>query len=183
MSKLPPGIENNTLEVYRYKGKTKAMLNGEKMDYLELPSVLREPFQAELISDLKARECLVNSMRITDPDLMEEKFASCRYGAYDGVPDLKDGKLTADAPLCELIDDCKGFNVICKIPEGPNGQLTRKQYQVTQLVAAGKLDKEIAYMLGMKVTTVRTHLSRIRETLCVNNRIEIAFWAKDKGIV
>jgi len=184
MKNLPSGLDDNTLEIYRCKsGKVKALMNGNSVSYIELPGILREPFQAELIGDRAAINCLRNEMKITDSDEMEEKFVSCRYGALDSSPDF-DGKITrTDAPVCDCIKYCKGFNVVCKVPAGKNGTLGRSEYMVATLVAMGKQDKEIAAELSIELPTVRTHLNRIREKLCVNNRIEIADWVQSHGIV
>jgi DNA-binding NarL/FixJ family response regulator len=60
--------------------------------------------------------------------------------------------------------------------------LSRQEYIVIKLISQGKLDKEIAAELSIELSTVRTYLCRIREKLCINNRIEIALWAMQKGV-
>jgi len=180
--RMPAGIENS-FEIYRNeKAQVRTMVNGNRMDYMELPLILREPFQAELIADLKAQKSL-NEMKIFDADEMEYKFVGCRYGAYDSNPDLKGHETCHDAPCCKDIKNCPGFNIICKLPEGKNGTLSRQEYLIVILISKGKLDKEIADQLSIEISTIRTHLSRIREKLCVNNRIEIAFWAINNGVI
>lgn len=180
--KLPAGIENG-LEIYRSCNSIKVVLNGNRCDYLELPLQIREPFQAELISDKQALKCLTCTLRITDPDEIEQKFVGCRYGMYDSVPDLEGKTLHPDAPYCSKIETCEGFDIVCKIPEVKNGKLTRKEYLIIIYVGKGLLDKEIASKLNIELSTVRTHLNHIREKLCVNNRIEIAMWIMDKGVI
>jgi len=180
---LPAGIENG-IEIYRNdKGEVKVVVNGNRMDYFELPLMLREPFQVELIQDLAAQKCLRDDLKIVDADEMEYKYVGCRYGAYDSVSDLTGHKTCADAPCCIHIKTCPGFNNICKVPAGKNGTLSRQEYLIVMLVSKGKLDKEIASELSIEISTIRTHLARIREKLCVNNRIEIAFWAINNGIL
>lgn len=180
--KLPAGIEKG-VEIFRSScGEIKVMVSGNKIDYMDLPSILREPFQAELISDKKAIKCL-HDMNLYEADEMELKFVSCRYGGYDNKSDLEGHETCPDAPNCEHIKDCPGFNIICKIPKGKNGILSRQEYLITLMISKGRLDKEIANELGCEVSTVRTHLARIREKLCVNNRIEIHFWAINNGII
>ena len=181
LRKLPAGLEGS-IEIYRSEDDLRALVNGNRIDYLELPSILREPFQAELIADQSALNCIKFNMRITEPDQIEKKFVSCRYGALDTTPDLIGNNTKADAPYCDCIATCPCFDIVCKIPLAPNGRLTRQEYLVIRLISQGKLDKEIASELSIEVSTVRTYLSRIREKLCINNRIEIAFWAMNKGI-
>ncbi|MFD2167570.1 response regulator [Thalassotalea euphylliae] len=49
-------------------------------------------------------------------------------------------------------------------------QLTPQQYVVLQLIADGQLNKQIAYDLDIKETTVKKHVSAILQKLQVNNR-------------
>ncbi len=182
--KYPAGLQDSAIEIYRVKPfKARVIHNGHRNEYLELPLLLREPFQAELIADQVARKSLINDLRITDPDEMEEAFVACRYGTLDNVPDWNESQLTADFPNCEKMKDCPAFGKVCVQPEGPNGKLSRTQYLIVIEVAKGKLDKEIALDFEIELPTVRTHLGRIREKLNVNNRIEIALWAQKRSIV
>ncbi|PXX96880.1 hypothetical protein DF185_19770 [Marinifilum breve] len=182
-TKLPAGIEDKNLEIYRYGKEVNAVYDGKKGSYLDLPMEMREPFQAEYIADKAAQHCIVNDFGIELADAQEEKFVGCRYGNWDKTPDLANGITTHDAPNCSEEKHCKGFNVLCKIPEAPNGKITKQEYFIIRLVGNGKLDKEIALDLNIRIPTVRTHLNHIREKLQVNNRIEIALWAQSKGIV
>ncbi len=49
-------------------------------------------------------------------------------------------------------------------------QLTPQQYVVLQMIAEGQLNKQIAYDLDIKETTVKKHVSAILQKLEVNNR-------------
>lgn len=49
-------------------------------------------------------------------------------------------------------------------------QLTPQQYAVLAMIADGQLNKQIAYDLGIKETTVKKHVSAILEKLDVHNR-------------
>lgn len=179
---IPAGLDNS-LEIYFDGTNCRVLLNGTRMDYLELPQQLREPFQAELISDNAAFNCIRTEFNILDPDKMEECFAACRYGALDPVPDLDKNKTVPDSPCCRHLADCKGFDIVCKVPRAINGHITRHEYLVICLVAQGKQNKEIADQMHIEINTVLTYLARIREKLCINNRIEIALWAHNKNII
>lgn len=179
----PAGLENNAVEIYVCENEdVKALSNGNSCLYLQLPDPLREPFQAELLKDKKASACLIK-MGHKEGNLMEEKFVACRYGALNSTPDYQYAELRADLPICKEIATCPGFGIVCQQPEGPNGQISRREYMVITEVAKGKMDKEIADILSIEITTVRTHLARIREKLNINNRVEIGLWAMNQGIV
>ncbi len=178
---IPAGLENS-LEIYFDGTNTRVLLNGKRMDYLELPTQLREPFQSELIADKRALNVIRIDFNITDPDKIEECFVKCRFGALDSRPDLQNDIPMPDSPCCQYVATCKGFNVVCKIPAAINGNITPAEYQVICHVSKGKQDIEIADMMHIEICTVRTYLARIREKLCINNRIEIALWAYNHGI-
>nr|WP_321409291.1 LuxR C-terminal-related transcriptional regulator [uncultured Carboxylicivirga sp.] len=184
MKNLPAGLTDNSIEVFKFEGVLKVATNGSICDYTNLHPVLREPFQAELLSEPKTIECLRTEFKLFDADEMEMQFVDCRYaGAFDHIPDLKDGKLKPDTPMCDKLKCCNGYDIVCKAPKGPNGTLSRQEFLIAIKVGQGKQDKEIAYELEIEITTVRTHLSRIRNKLCINNRIEIGLWIQSKGIL
>lgn len=180
---IPAGLEDRNLEIYRYKNKSKAIYNGKSMNYINLPESVREVFQAELIANRKACNCLRTKMGITNSDEMEETYVGCRYGALNHIPDLRGGKTTADMPVCDETETCPGFDIVCKAPEGPGGSLAKREFQIAVMIANGKLDKEITNELGIMLPTTRTHINRIREKLGVNNRIEIALWMHKQGTI
>lgn len=181
--KFPAGIEDG-VEIFRnHNGELDIMLSGTKMHYIDSPLVIREIFQSELIADRVAFHSLTAEMKITEADKMELKFVDCRYGGYDDKSDLEGHKTRPDAPRCSEIATCPGFGKVCLVPKGKNGTLSRKEYIITILVSKGKQDKEISFELDIEISTIRTYLARIREKLCVNNRIEIALWAINNGVI
>ncbi len=64
--------------------------------------------------------------------------------------------------------------------DGPSGnrltQLTKREYQVLELVADGKTNKEIAHALVIGENTVKTHVSHILDKLHLEGRDEVK-WA------
>jgi DNA-binding NarL/FixJ family response regulator len=55
--------------------------------------------------------------------------------------------------------------------------LTRREHDIVQLVGLGLANKEIAQRLGVSVTTVRTHLSKVYDKLGTASRLELALLA------
>jgi DNA-binding NarL/FixJ family response regulator len=52
------------------------------------------------------------------------------------------------------------------------GSLTAQQFRVLELVAQGKLNKQIADVLGIQERTVKAHLQAIFEKLGARNRTQ-----------
>ncbi|MFF7749029.1 response regulator transcription factor [Streptomyces sp. NPDC007971] len=51
------------------------------------------------------------------------------------------------------------------------------------LVARGRTHHEVAEELTLSLSTIKSHLSRIQDKLPARNRVEIAAWAWENGIV
>lgn len=72
----------------------------------------------------------------------------------------------------------------------PRGELTdrydslsEREREVFQLIAEGKSNKEMAALLGISVSTVETHRSRILEKLDIHSAAEIVLYAVRRGVV
>jgi two-component system, NarL family, nitrate/nitrite response regulator NarL len=61
--------------------------------------------------------------------------------------------------------------------------LTRRELQVVQAVGDAMTNKDIATQLEMSACTVRHHLSKIFDKVGVHSRLELAMFAKNKGLV
>lgn len=59
---------------------------------------------------------------------------------------------------------------------GPSGSLTRTEAQIAGLVAAGRMNREIAAELFLSVSTVEAHLTRIYRKLDLRGRTDLAGW-------
>jgi DNA-binding NarL/FixJ family response regulator len=67
-------------------------------------------------------------------------------------------------------------------PLNPYG-LTRRELQVVQAVGDALTNRDIAAQLEISACTVRHHLSKIFDKVGVHNRLELAMFAKNKGLV
>jgi DNA-binding NarL/FixJ family response regulator len=61
--------------------------------------------------------------------------------------------------------------------------LTDRELDVVRLVARGRTNKEVAAELFVSLSTVKTHLGSIQAKLGVRNRVGIAAWAWESGVV
>ena len=53
------------------------------------------------------------------------------------------------------------------------GELTQREYEVLQLILAGKLNKQIADVLGISIKTVEVHRARVMEKMGVRSLAEL----------
>ena len=62
------------------------------------------------------------------------------------------------------------------------GQLTPRDRQILQQLAAGGSHKEIASALGCAEATIKVHMKRILRKINVDNRTRAAVWAMNNGV-
>ncbi|MFE6894173.1 response regulator [Streptomyces sp. NPDC057694] len=68
-------------------------------------------------------------------------------------------------------------------PREPHAALSARENDLVRLVARGLTNAEIAADLGISVGTVKTHLTNVQGKLSARNRVEIAAWAWESGLV
>jgi DNA-binding CsgD family transcriptional regulator len=69
-----------------------------------------------------------------------------------------------------------------QLDKGRFAGLTEREREVAALVAQGKSNREIAADLVVSAKTVETYVTRILNKLGFDSRVQIATWAKDKGL-
>lgn len=72
-------------------------------------------------------------------------------------------------------------------PDGARGdpwdQLTLREREVLQLIAAGKSNKEAAALLGISPNTVAVHRANVMATLGLRGTAEMALYAVKRGLI
>lgn len=91
--------------------------------------------------------------------------------------------LLAPAITRRLIEDfCRG-----PAPGGSadsaTGRLSKRELQVVRLVAQGLSNAEIAAKLYLSEATIKSHVARILAKLSLRDRVQVAVFAYEKGIV
>jgi DNA-binding NarL/FixJ family response regulator len=66
-------------------------------------------------------------------------------------------------------------------PRAPQPDLTDREREILDLVAAGHPNKVIALRLGIAEKTVKNHLSRIFQAIGVSDRTQAALWVRRGG--
>ena len=61
--------------------------------------------------------------------------------------------------------------------------LSEREREIFQLIAEGKANKEIAYILSISPSTVETHRARIMEKLDLHSAAEIVLYAVRRGVI
>jgi DNA-binding NarL/FixJ family response regulator len=65
----------------------------------------------------------------------------------------------------------------------PVARLSEREVEVVRAIAKGRTNNEIAADLFISLSTVKSHLVSIQNKLGVRNRVEIASWAWETGLI
>jgi len=87
----------------------------------------------------------------------------------------KGAEMSLDGAVAYALDE----HVELAVERGP---LSRRQAEVTKLVAAGMTNREIARRLFLSERTVESHLDHIRNKLGFRSRTEVATWAVTRAV-
>jgi DNA-binding NarL/FixJ family response regulator len=138
-----------------------------------------------------------NPMRVvivTTFDLDEYVYGALRAGATgfllkDSGPTLLVEAVKAAASGESLVSPSVTVRLLKHLaqpkrsPRPPAEPLTDRELDVVRLVARGRTNQEVAAELFVSLSTVKTHLGSIFTKLGTRNRVEIAAWAWESGIV
>ncbi|WP_033441768.1 response regulator [Saccharothrix sp. NRRL B-16314] len=83
--------------------------------------------------------------------------------------------------LRRLRDPLAGAALSGRAPAGR--ALSVRETEVTRAIARGRTNREIAAELFISLSTVKSHLAHIQAKLGVRNRVGIAAWAWENGVV
>lgn len=100
-------------------------------------------------------------------------------GEVSMTPSLAAGllfELTTGAARARAAQDAAGPPA----ERDPVGDLTRREQQILELVAAGKSNKEVGKTLSITEKTVKHYMSNILQKLQVRNRVEAALLAQKR---
>ncbi len=76
-----------------------------------------------------------------------------------------------------LLSEMTGRASGTRAPANPLDELSAREREILELVAAGKSNKEIGYQLHLTEKTVKHHMTNILQKLQVRNRVEAALLA------
>lgn len=99
----------------------------------------------------------------------------------DAIRKAAQGEAVIDSRVAaRIIQELQGIR---KEDVNPFTELSEREYEVLRLIAAGKPNAEIAEMLFIGETTVKTHIGSILKKLHLDDRTQAAVYAWQQGIV
>lgn len=106
------------------------------------------------------------------PELLLECIQSVRAGQY----------WVGRESVADLVEILRGLN---PAPAGKKGAygLSQRELQVISAIVNGLTNKEIAVRFALSEDTIKHHLTRIYDKLGVSNRLELALFAMNFGLL
>jgi DNA-binding NarL/FixJ family response regulator len=118
-----------------------------------------------------AKRRLTKAQAATDP----VSFAiAVKEGEAAGVSAVLD-LVSAQLDRMTSVDEKSGHRLA-------HGTLTAREVEVLGLIGAGMSDGEIAAALFISPKTASVHVSNVKGKLGLNTRLEVALWAREKGL-
>jgi len=138
-----------------------------------------------------------NPMRVvivTTFDLDEYVYGALRAGATgfllkDSGPTLLVEAVRAAAGGDSLVSPSVTVRLLRHLAQprnratAPAEALTDRELDVVRLVARGRTNQEVAAELFVSLSTVKTHMGSVQAKLGLRNRVEVAAWAWESGVV
>ena len=174
-----------------------ALAHLAKLDVDELPDVVLMDLRmqpmggVEATREIRSRYAQIEVVVLTSFVEEDDVHAALEAGASGYL--LKDadadevGAAIRAAHQGELQLDpaiAKRLMVSMRAPktEDPAAELTTREREILQMVAAGKPNKQIADELVISERTARTHVSNILRKLDLSSRTQAALWAVREGL-
>jgi len=163
------------------------LARGGSADVALLDRTLREEDGLELVPELKSSNIKVIMLTIAEED----------YEIRDAMKKGVDGYILKTSEPEQILQSIyavsKGGSMFPshvmqkmargELMEGVFGKLSPREQEIVGYVARGLSNRGIGEALGLSENTVRNHLRSILEKLRLDNRVQVATFALEHGIV
>jgi len=181
---IPAGVLDDNVELFANGNQLMAIHNGIIMPFRNLPFPILRLFVDDMLSNTDAVVCL-NRMGLNSMSRMLEKYCWCRFGAFDGNPDLLKNKVnfTYEYWDCGCRGDCPHQFILCNRVTIGDITLTKKQVEIVKLIATGQPDKIICDEANITYNTLITHKRNIYAKLELHSQAEITAFAYKNNLI
>lgn len=139
----------------------------------------------EALASIRARHRSASVLFLTSYCTEEDVYQALQLGAMGYVlKDVERNDLVAAIRTVAAGGKCLPEAVAARLAERlPRTPLTRREMDILQLVVKGLINREIAQILGVSVSTVKNQLNTLFAKLEVTDRTEAATVALHRGIL
>jgi DNA-binding NarL/FixJ family response regulator len=167
--------------------------NNAEFDLILFDLNMPERNGISFLKDLSQLDDVIPSIAISASENIQHIRAAIQAGALGFIPKSFSGEQMLDAIALVLNgdiflpDDIKQkINALKNEHAGLSAcldEISSRQLEVLQLISAGHANKIIAEKLGIKETTIKTHISALFQLLQASNRTECVQKARTLGLI
>jgi DNA-binding NarL/FixJ family response regulator len=152
---------------------------------LEMPQVDGIAATRRIRADAPGTRIVVfTSFSDRDRILQALEAGATGYLLKDAEPDeIHRGIVAASKGESPLAPKAAAEVIASRTAPPPAGNLSAREREVLILVAAGLANKQIARKLGITEKTVKGHLTRVFQSIGVQDRTQAALWAERNGLL
>jgi len=179
---IPAGLTDLNIEFLAKDGQLYSIQDGVRYRYPTMPEPHINFLQETLEDDPEAKQTLLQY----NPHDQVKLYGICRFGACNGTPDASESYECIDHHEyydCGHRGECPFEGKRCKEMKVLNGVLTPHMIKIVALIGKGHINKEIADLMKIAENTVANHLATIISRIGVRTRVDVAVFAKEKGII
>ena len=177
---VPPGFRADDVEFFVMNGEVQFIQNHEIHLFNEITIDIAMRLRNELEADPRAM-IGIELLGIHEPNEQIEKFAFCRYGYLNSVPDLEQERKNPQYRDCGL-RPCPADGYICKFPKVPNGHLTLNDIDIIREIRNDLPNKIIADHRHRSVDTINKECHSIAGKIGCFTKTGIAVFAGENNI-
>lgn len=170
---LPAGLIDDDIEIFSTGDEVYATIKGCTVAYKEWPASLKALIKDDLSKYPSAIQSLIDLELETDDEMLWQ-YSRCRFGSFDGRPDIVDGKMVhTEYWDCGIRGECPYEGKLCCSMKMHDQVISPREMEVWRLLTAGGSDKEIASELFISDTTVPQHVRNLCKKCHVRHRGEL----------
>jgi DNA-binding CsgD family transcriptional regulator len=181
----PAGLLDSSVEFFASpQMKAFCLTSSRVIPFDEFPQEFIEATQIELLKS-QAKLTGLQVMGATTLLQQVEQYLVCNYGGLDHHPDLVDGRLQKKEYWpCPKRGSCRFEGIVCDSLLTDLGlYLTKQEILYIKMTAKGLLDKEIADIMGVALSTVATHNENARTKTGLRRKSDLTRYALQKQLI
>lgn len=176
------GIIDKSVEFFVHDNEVNCMHDGQRYVYSEIPKPIIDRIETDMLQYPEALKALTQWENLAEFEYVRQ-YIYCRFGGIDAEPDIdvNGGIHHTEYFDCGLRGKCKYEGKLCCSIKVDNGILTKTEMEVLKHI--NMPDKNIADIMHISEHTVNSHTQNIRIKTGKTSKVELAFLARDLGII
>lgn len=176
---IPAALTDTSIELFVQDDRIHAVTEGKVYGWDEMPPRVREAIENDLQQNPRALD-LLQDLR---PEERLRVYAGCKFGGFNAIPDIApDGTAEHEHWECGCTS-CPLRPLYRDTLEVENGKLTKREIEITRMIARGYLGKRISRELGIAESTINTHKRSIFSKVGVESSVDLAVWATEINLL